>query len=85
MRQPLPRQLLPAAIMDAYDIYIQGTKYRLTTHSDGLRASEKLNNLTWQTPILIDPLFTGKFKAIGINDEYVVLSNGTYNKKSMQG
>ena len=85
MRQPFLRQTLPADIIDACDIYIQGTKYRLTTHSDGLRASEKLNNLTWQTPILIDPLFTGKFKAVGINDEYVVLSNGTYNKKWMPG
>ena len=85
MRQPLLRQTLPADIIDAVDIYIQGIKYRLTTHADGLRVSEKISENYWKTPIIIDPNFTGKFKAVGINDEYVVIANGTYNKKWKPG
>ena len=85
MRTPLLRHTLPADIVDAVDTYLQGIKYRFTTHADGLRVSQKVADFNWLTPILIDANFKGTFKLLPINDEYVVLSNGTYKKKWKPG
>lgn len=85
MREPLLRHTLPIDIVDAVDVWIQGTKYRFTTHADGLRVSQKVADFNWLTPILIDSEFTGTFKLLPINDEYVVLSNGTLARKWKPG
>ena len=85
MRTPLLRHTLPADIVDSVDTYLGGTKYRFTTHADGLRVSQKVSDFHWLTSILIDANFTGTFKLLPINDEYVVLSNGTYTKKWKPG
>ena len=79
MRQPLLDQTLPAVIQDAADVYLAGVKYRFTTHADGLRVTSA------GTTTLIDAAFTGTFKIIPLNDEYVVLSNGSLSKKWMPG
>lgn len=63
---------LAATIIDAKIVYLRNTRYLFTTHADGLRV-----NLT----SLIDADFTGTFKAWPLNDEYVVLSNSSLNRK----
>ena len=62
-------------IQDAHIVYIDTVKYLFTTHADGLR----VNN------VLIDATFTGHFKVLDVNDEYVVLANATLNKKWKPG
>lgn len=67
------------AIQWAVKISIQGVYYLFTTHSDGLRVT------TGNTVTLIDASFTGTFKALPINDQYVVTSNATLVKKWRPG
>ena len=84
MRAGLLDQTLPASILDAHDVYLNEVKYRFTTHADGLRVSylDAFNNMVVS---LIDATFTGVFKVLPINDEYVVLANSTFNRKWKPG
>ena len=67
MHDGLLTDTMDAAIIDAHIVYLNEVKYLFTTHSDGLR----VNN------VLIDATFTGLFKVLDVNDEYVVLANAT--------
>ena len=72
-------QTMSDNIIDSHIVYIQLVKYQFTTHSDGLRVT------TGGVVTLIDPNFTGVFKCLGINDQYVVFSNATMVKKWFPG
>ena len=84
MREGLLDQDLGFVILDAHDIYLNEVKYRFTTHADGLRVSyrDTYNNLI---VTVIDAAFTGVFKVLPINDQYVVLACATLNRKWMPG
>ena len=79
MRQGLTTWTLPADILDARTVYLNQVKYLFTTHADGLRVT------TGAVTTLIDATFTGPFKILPINDEYVVMSDGTHQVKWMPG
>lgn len=56
-------------IVDATCVYVGVDKYYFTTHPDGLRVSYGVSD-----ELHIDPSFTGTFKALSINNDYVVLA-----------
>jgi hypothetical protein len=72
-------QTMADTIIDSHIVYIQLVKYQFTTHADGLRVT------TGGVATLIDSEFTGFFKCLGINDQYVVLANATLVKKWLPG
>ena len=79
MREGLLTWTLPADILDARTVYLNQVKYLFTTHADGLRVT------TGATTTLVDLAFTGHFKILPINDEYVIMSDGTRQRKWMPG
>jgi hypothetical protein len=85
MREGRLDQTLPAVIQDAHDVYLNELKYRFTTHVDGLRVTYFDTYIDLSVSVLIDAAFTGTFKILPINDQYVVLANGTLNRKWMPG
>lgn len=60
-------------------VYIQDVAYQFTTHADGLRVTVA------GAVTVIDSAFTGTFCCLVINDQYVVFSNGTINRKWAPG
>ena len=79
MREGLLSWTMPADIMDSHIVYLNQVKYLFTTHADGLRVTTEI--LTK----IIDPAFVGVFKILPINDEYVVMSDGTLQVKWKPG
>jgi hypothetical protein len=79
MREGLLTWTLPANILDGHIVYLSQIKYLFTTHADGLRVT------TGTTTTLIDSTFTGPFKILPLNDEYVVMSDGTRQCKWKPG
>ena len=67
-------------IVCAQSCYIGNTKYTFTTHSDGLYVRE-----SYGQPQKIDDNFAGIFKALVINNSYVVLMNAARCRKWKPG
>ena len=66
-------------VIDVHVQYILGVKYQFSTHSDGLRVT------SGGVVTLIDSVFTGLFKCLAINDQYIVFSNSALVKKWLPG
>ena len=82
MRSDLLVQEFDSGVPDvqwAEKVYIQNVEYQFTTHSDGMRVTIA------GVVTLLDAAFTGTFKCLVINDQYVVFSNATLVKKWMPG
>jgi hypothetical protein len=94
MREGLLTWTLPADIIDGHIVYLNQVRYVFTTHADGLRVTTQKILILEGTPViapgqftttLIDATFTGTFKILPINDEYVVMSDGTRQRKWKPG
>ena len=86
MRAPLLTLTLPYDILDSHIVYLAEVKYTFTTHVDGLRVTTaRLAPLSGDVTNLIDAAFTGTFKILPLNDEYVVLASATMNRKWKPG
>ncbi|MFA4834861.1 MAG: hypothetical protein WC749_02150 [Dehalococcoidia bacterium] len=79
MREGLLTWTLAANIVDAHVVYLNQVRYLFTTHADGLRVT------TGAVTTLIDSAFRSTFKILPVNDEYVVMSDGTYQRKWKPG
>lgn len=80
MREGLQVLEYTTDIVCAQSVYIGSTKYYFTTHITGLYVRS-----TSPTATLIDSNFFGNFKALVINNEYVVFMNSSYCRKWKPG
>lgn len=73
----------PKTVVDQNLVYVGSSKYLFTTTADGLYVTDCTSGFPADhtTSTLISGTFTGTFKALPINDQYVILANASMMRK----
>lgn len=87
MRAATAKTTFPKTIVDQQIVYLGSSKYLFTTTADGLYVTDITSAFPADhtTSTLIHATFKGQFKALPINDQYVILANATLMRKWAPG
>jgi hypothetical protein len=87
MRAATALTTFPKTIADQCIVYVGANRYMFTTTADGLYVTDITSGFPADhtTSTIIHATFTGTFKALPINDQYVILANATLMRKWAPG
>src|SRR5574343_2076928 len=87
MRAASTINTFPASKQDEQIVYLGAYKYLFTTTSAGLCVTDSTSGMPGDhtSSTFVNKSFTGTFKALPVNDQYVILANATSMRKWARG